>query len=239
MTEKNSATNKLLSVCKEHKGEWVCSFCNSGSGQPAAVTRTLRSKGYEFEEPSPGRWAKQMYCPICGKIRSHVKLLSLEPVIDDEKKRFTISKEDRERVISILGTRDAYTGASIVSSVPEIDHKVPFSRLNEDIKIKSLSNEEIPKHFQILTRHNNLLKEKACKECKLTGIRPKHMEVEYWYVGDENYVDEACGGCGCKGCGWYDGVAWREALNKFIKKYNDTDLEQKLISAIKKIEEKL
>lgn len=217
MGKKNNPQKyKLLEECKKNIGEWVCTYCNSGSGQPAAVSRELRADGYLFEETSPGRYSTQMYCPTCGKKRTHIKLLSEEPVLD-EKKRCSITKKDRERVLSILGNRDAFDGNSIVSSTPEIDHKTPFSRLNKDIDISKLTDEEIAEHFQILTRHNNLLKEKACKQCILTNKRTPFKKEKFWYVGDENY--DNC--IGCVGCGWHDGVRYKEKLNQYIKNKKD------------------
>ena len=212
----NPQKQNLLEACKKNIGEWVCTYCNSGSGQPAAVSRELRADGYLFEETSPGRYSTQMYCPTCGKKRTHIKLLSEEPVLD-EKKRYSITKKDRERVLSILGNRDAFDGNSIVSSTPEIDHKTPFSRLNKDIDISKLTDEEIAEHFQILTRHNNLLKEKACKQCILTNKRTPFKKEKFWYVGDENY--DHC--IGCVGCGWHDGVKYKEKLNQYIKNKKD------------------
>ena len=216
VNKNNPQKQNLLEACKKNIGEWVCTYCNSGSGQPAAVSRELRADGYLFEETSPGRYSTQMYCPTCGKKRTHIKLLSEEPVLD-EKKRCSITKKDRERVLSILGTRDAFTGASIVSSTPEIDHKTPFSRLEQDKNISELTDEQIKDDFQILTRHSNLLKDKACKKCILTNKRTPFNGIEYWYVGDENY--DHC--IGCVGCGWHDGVKYTEKLNQYIKNKKD------------------
>ena len=212
MKNKESKSDRLLKKCQEHIGEWVCIYCNSDSGQPAAISRVLREKGYLLEETQPGTYSKQMYCPHCGKKRSHIKLLSAEPA--NEKNRNTMSKKDRERIISCLGKRDAYTGASIKSSTPEIDHKTPFSRLEKDIDISNISNDEIPNHFQILTRANNLLKEKACKKCIKNGQRSPHMGINYWYEGNETYNGT------CIGCGWHDGINWRAKLNNDLEKKN-------------------
>ena len=63
-----------------------------------------------------------------------------------------MTDEQRERVLSIIGKKDAYTGASITSSTPEVDHKEPMSRLTKDIDIDKLTDEEIPNHFQTLTK---------------------------------------------------------------------------------------
>jgi hypothetical protein len=47
-----------------------------------------------------------------------------------------------------------------------------------------------------------------CGKCKKESIRPPFFGINFWYAGDGNYVGT------CEGCGWYDGVKWKEELNK-------------------------
>lgn len=207
-----SKANDLLEYCKKNFGRWACSMCGSNSGQPAAIFRVLKNAGWKFEEVSPQRWAKEMFCPVCGQKTTHYKLISLEQGKD--KSRIGITPAQRARVISVLSETDAFTGASVKSSL-EIDHKIPFDRLKEDsgdIDIDDLSNLEIAKHFQILTRDHNLLKDRACQKCIKEGIRPPFLGISYWYEGNEKY----CGSC--EGCGWYDGVKWRECINNLLRR---------------------
>ena len=199
---------KLLKAFKENVGNWTCGYCNSGSNQPAATFREIKKMGYKFEELAANRWAKSMYCPVCKAKKSHYKLLSVEP-LDDEKPRCTISPSQRKRVLSILEERDAFSGASITST-PEIDHKVPWSRLDKDIDISTLSDEEVKEHFQLLTREHNLLKDRKCQFCIKNFKRPPFFGVSFWYEGDEYYKDS------CVGCGWYDGSTWRLKLNELL-----------------------
>lgn len=206
-----SNTDIFLNAAKEHCGEWVCSHHNTGtSNQPAAIFRDAKKMGYEFEEISPNRWAKNMFCPICNQTAPHYKLLKPFPVLTKQE-RLGIDKESRERTLKLLGGVDAFTGASITST-PEIDHKVPWTRLDKDIDLRTLSDEEIKEHFQLLTREHNLLKDRMCSICKTKLIRPPFLEIAYWYQGDEHYRGS------CIGCGWYDGVEWRKCLNKHLKK---------------------
>ena len=215
---KISKDEKLLKALKENVGEWTCSYCSSGAGQPARNAANLRGRGYQLEEYRKGVWAKSMHCPNCSPStdpkdnRSHYKLISTEPLTGD-KKRNGWSEEERERIISILGKKDVFTGATITSSVPEIDHKTPISR-RKDKKVKDMTDEEIKEELQITTRQNNLLKEKACKKCVKTGKRQSYLKINYWWVGDEKYVSEECGGCGCKGCYWHDPVMWAKKVNE-------------------------
>ena len=206
-----SKAEDLLAYFKKNVGKWSCSMCGSHSGQPAAVFRTLKNEGWQFEEVSPQRWARTMDCKVCGRKTTHYKLLSLKQGLD--KSRIAITPKQKERVISILGELDAFTGASVKSSL-EIDHKVPFARLKEgagDIDIDGLTDEQIAEHFQILTRDHNLLKDRACQDCIKTNIRPPFLGIKFWYEGNDKY----CGSC--KGCGWFDGAKWRNKVNKQLE----------------------
>lgn len=203
-----SKADDLLAYFKKNVGKWACSMCGSHSGQPAATFRTLKNAGWRFEEVRPQRWGKDVYCPICGQETTHYKLLSLDQ--GQDKSRIGITPAQRRRVLFALPDTDAFTGASVKSSL-EIDHKVPFGRLKEcsgDIDIDRLSDSEIARHFQILTRDHNLLKDRACQSCIKTGIRPPFLGIKFWYAGNGTYCNS------CEGCGYYDGVAWRAALNK-------------------------
>ena len=203
-----SKVDNFLCVLKEHVGEWCCSMCGSGSGQPAATFREIKKLGYQFEEVAPNRWAKSMFCSKCGEVRMHYKLLSSEPKFT-VKPRLTIRPKDRDRTLKLFDRRDAFTGASI-SSVPEIDHKVPWTRLDQDIDMASLTLEQIDASFQLLTREHNLLKDRMCAHCKVNNIRPPFLGIPFWYEGDEHYRNS------CVGCGWYDGRKWREEISKKV-----------------------
>lgn len=197
--------DKLLRIFKKKLGKWVCGYCNSDSNQPAATFREIKKLGYKFEEHSPNRWGKVMHCSVCNTNRTHYKLLSLNPQFQ-KKTRLLISSTQRLRILKLLDGKDAITGASI-SSTPEIDHKIPWTRLDEDIDPTKLSDAKIIKRFQLLTREHNLLKDRACGSCKSTGIRPTFLGISFWYKGDSKYTNT------CDGCGWYDAAKWREVVN--------------------------
>jgi hypothetical protein len=114
-------------------------------------------------------------------------------------------------VLALFDERDAFTGAHITST-PEIDHKVPWSRLDQDIDISTLTDDQIQEHFQLLTREHNLLKDRACQYCIKNLKRPPLFGISFWYEGGEDYNGT------CVGCGWYDGNQWRMKLNEFINK---------------------
>lgn len=196
----------LLKAFRANLRQWVCGYCNSGSNQPAATFREIKKLGYSFEEHSPNRWGRNMFCKTCNTTRTHYKLLSDKPVFE-EKPRITILPTDRKRILKLFEGKDAFTGGTI-SSTPEIDHKVPWTRLDNDIDTSKLSDEKIKEHFQLLTREHNLLKDRACGSCKENSERPPFLGILFWYEGDHQYRDS------CIGCGWYDGNQWRSELNK-------------------------
>ena len=70
-----SKSDDLLNFLLHNIGKWSCSVCGSGSNQPAATFRTVKNMGYRFEEVSPNRWGKMMFCEVCGTDRTHYKLL--------------------------------------------------------------------------------------------------------------------------------------------------------------------
>lgn len=201
----------LLKMLQEHVGEWVCLTCGTeNAGQPAKYTNFLRNDGYVFEETGENRFSKQMYCEVCGKKTSHAKLLQVEQK-NSYKPRLNMTPKEKARIRRILEDIDAFTEASISSNC-EVDHKVPLTRLNEDIDSTKLNNDEIKEHFQLLTRDHNLLKDRACQHCLKYNERPPLFGITYWYVGDEHYNGT------CEGCGWYDPSKWRDSLNQLIKK---------------------
>ena len=197
----------LLKAFQDNLNKWVCRLHNSGgANQPAATFREIKKRGYVFEEVSSSRWDKSMYCDTCKANTTHSKLLFKEPQFDD-KPRISINLAKRKHIIQLLNNRDAFTGASI-SSTPEIDHKIPWTRLDNDINTNNLSDKEILQHFQLLTREHNLLKDRACGHCKINNFRPPFLGINYWYEGNQIYTGS------CEGCGWYDGKKWREEINK-------------------------
>ena len=135
-------------------------------------------------------------------------MLKLEPTLTKQV-RLGIDGKTRKRILDLFDNRDAFTGGSI-SSTAEIDHKIPWTRLENDIDATVLTNEEIKEHFQLLTREHNLLKDRACGHCKLCNERPPFLDIPFWYSGDSSYKGT------CVGCGWYDGVKWRKELTKLL-----------------------
>lgn len=199
----------LLAAFQEGVNTWICRMHNSGNAnQSAATFREIKKRGYSFEETAPKRWDKSMFCDTCQTKTTHSKLLELNPVFSS-KPRITIPPTDRARILKIFNFKDAFTGGSI-SSTPEIDHKIPWSRLEQDINSYLMNESEIEFNFQLLTGEHNLLKDRACTSCIKTNLRPPFLEIKFWYQGDHTYTGS------CEGCGWYDGTLWRKKLNDKI-----------------------
>lgn len=200
----------LLAAFQKGINTWTCRMHNSGNAnQSAATFREIKKRGYSFEETAPKRWDKSMFCDICQTKTTHSKLLELNPVFSS-KPRITIPPTDRARILKIFNFKDAFTGGSI-SSTPEIDHKIPWSRLEQDINSYLMNESEIESNFQLLTGEHNLLKDRACTSCIKTNLRPPFLEIKFWYQGDHTYTGS------CEGCGWYDGTLWRKKLNDKIQ----------------------
>ena len=212
MKKEVTKKERTLKAYQEHVGEFYCSYCASGSGQPAATIRSLRQDGYNFEKTSFTNWGKEMYCPHCKENRTHYKLLSTE-LTNEENHRFTITDKDRKRVSKLLGNVDAFTGAKSQTKL-EIDHKEPFTIRGKDIKISLLTDNEIIETFQYLTPDHNKLKNSVCQRCKKYNERPPFFGINFYYEGDTEYKGS------CVGCGWYDGVKWRQKLNEKLNKNN-------------------
>lgn len=203
----------LLEAFRSNLNQWVCRMHNSdNANQSAATFREIKKQGYVFEETGPKRWDKRMYCDVCKAMTTHSKLLFKDPVFSS-KPRISISVNDRTRILKLFNMRDAFTGSSITST-PEIDHKTPWSRLDQDINTSELDDNDILNHFQLLTGEHNLLKDRACSYCIKNDKRPPFLEINFWYIGDENYENN------CEGCGWFDGVKWREKINEKINEIN-------------------
>ena len=212
---KISKEEQAIKTYSENVGKWVCAYCATGqSSQPARTIQNLRELGYQFEETSPGVYAKQLYCEKCGVKHTHYKLKEKEPKFN-KNSRFPISQEDGLRVKKILKNKEAFTGKKITTQV-EIDHKTPVAR-SHDIQISKLSDDEIKKYFQLLSSYHNSVKQNECAKCIKTNKRPPFFGNKFWYEGNENYQGT------CVGCGYYDGEKWREEYNNYTEHQKAVD----------------
>lgn len=201
---------KTMSDCK-----WHCSKCELLSGQAKTWQVWRQEKGVQLDQDENGNWYKMILCDKCGIKTVHRKLKSTEIVTENLKARTGIPAKIAKRAKELFGCVDEYSMRTEAAKVLEIDHRIPQVRwtTNEDDNSK-LTDEQIKEKFMLLTSPNNLLKSRICEECVRTNKRGKgYKEIEFWYVGDDNYTDEI----GCVGCFWYSPSKWRKEINKKIK----------------------
>lgn len=134
----------------------------------------------------------------------------------------TWSPNLRKRIIKVLGGVDAYEvpGGSVHNLLP--DHKFPEIRWDQDVRredLEKLSDEEIARDFQLITNQRNQQKREACRKCFQTSKRPTVYGIDFYTEGGADWPTNIptrgkAAEAGCVGCGWYDLVAWRNALNQ-------------------------
>lgn len=89
----------------------------------------------------------------------------------------------------------------------EVDHK---DWRKNDPRVMNTETQTL-EDFQPLSKPANDAKRQFCKHCKLTWKRYDAKNLGYtvsFTEGDENYNEQV----GCKGCFWYDPVAFRQRL---------------------------
>lgn len=115
--------------------------------------------------------------------------------------RDDIKKEISKRRCVVLGTNRSCDHKT------EVDHK---DGRKDDSRVMNTSTQTLD-DFQPLSKPANDAKRQFCKECKETNMRYDAKLLSYpisFTVGDANYTDEI----GCKGCFWYDPIAFRQSL---------------------------
>lgn len=201
---------ETMSDCK-----WHCSKCELLSGQAKTWQVWRQEKGIQLDQDENGNYYKNVFCNNCGIKTVHRKLKSTEIITENLKARTGIPPKIAKRAKELYGCVDEYSMRTEAANILEIDHRVPQVRWtkNEDDNT-NLTDEQIKEKFMLLSRQNNLLKSRICEECARTNKRGKgYKEIEFWYVGDEDYTDEI----GCVGCFWHNPSKWRKELNKTIK----------------------
>ena len=122
-----------------------------------------------------------------------------------------------------MGRIDIYENAVFQHCLP--DHKFPEIRWDDKTKAENpdtMTDEEIRQKFQLLTNQRNQQKWEVCRTCFQTGKRGYPFGIPYYYARTEDWdpavpAKGKAAECGCVGCGWYDFVAWRDALSCRIK----------------------
>jgi len=194
--------------------EWTCVVqALPGNTNWARRWQDIKEAGYTTATHT------KMYCEVCKKNTTHVLLLPIPRA--QETGYETISPKLKQRILSVLNYKDAYEakrgGKNLIP-----DHKFPEIRWDNNTRTENqedMSDQDIKEKFQLLNNQRNLQKREVCRSCYQTGKRGKPFDVDFYYVGNENWpsgvprigkkAEE-----GCVGCGWYDLEKWRSELNK-------------------------
>lgn len=194
-------------------GEWHCGKHDLPGTQPAKAIQIIRQHGFEIKNIS-------QYCIKCKDRTVHRKLISTTPT-SDSFVRLQIPSKLRQRVLKYYNNIEAITFRQLLPTQLEVDHRFPQVRWARDEKYdEDMSDEELDKKFQLLTRQNNLWKSRYCEHCAKTGERGTFIGINFFYESvsswDLRYSndDER----GCRGCFWYDPGKWRKELNVLLQR---------------------
>jgi len=140
-----------------------------------------------------------------------------------------IPPELQRRILKVYHYTDALEGRKRAGKDLVVDHRFPknlFKVKEESYDIK-MSEAEISRNFQVLKKdeggNHNKLKTEACNKCHAAGgKRGTPLGIKFYYKGGENWPKGVPkrgkkGEEGCDGCGWYDVLKWKKALNMKIK----------------------
>ena len=112
-----------------------------------------------------------------------------------------------------------------------IDHKFPMIRWGktEEKQNSKMPEKEIENKFQLLKfdggGNHNLLKSRACENCRKTSKRGKPFGIAFFYQGKNTWLagvpkEGPKAEKGCIGCGWYDFHEWRKCLNETLRSFS-------------------
>lgn len=217
---RNALSKRQLAFLKEMASvNGVCRHCSKEykkSPNPQATVRELKDKGFYICTISK-------YCEKAKCAKTYDYLTPIPPHALSTRTE-SIPEETKNQVKRIFACKNSYTGSTDHSILP--DHKFPEIRWGENPEItknSGLSDEEARRKFQPLSNRFNLLKKEACKKCFSEGKRQFPYGIKFYYEGgemwDAQYPKQGPQAeAGCIGCGWYDLLKWKEALNKELEK---------------------
>lgn len=210
-------------------GKWMCTYClQPGNSNPQRRIQDLKDIGYTVATKT------KCACEACSrqgyKSADKRTFIMMVPIARDGigNGYEQWSPALRERIISVLGKKDAYTNKKSKNVLP--DHKFPEIRWDKKTKTKNpddMTDEQIRAKFQLLTNQHNEAKREACRKCRQTGKRPYPYGIKFYYDKNGKGVEKwnapaergANAESGCVGCCWYDFDAWRKGLKKVIEKH--------------------
>ena len=193
-------------------GEWHCGKHELPGTQPAKAIQIIRQHGFQIKNNT-------VYCPVCKYKTVHRRLVSTEPVAPSFV-RLQLSTELRKHVLRYYKNTEAITLRQMLPNQLEVDHRFPQVRWSRDETLDhDMSEEQIHRKFQLLTREHNLWKSRYCEHCKQTSERGTFIGINYFYEGGDMWGNDIADDDeqGCLGCFWYDPETWRNSLNSRLK----------------------
>lgn len=126
----------------------------------------------------------------------------------------------KRKIVTVLGSYDAFEARTDSYDHLLPDHKFPEARWDADTprpSLGSLSADDIRRDFQLISNQRNQQKREVCRSCYASGVRGKPFGIPFYYEGDARWPDHVprrgkAAEAGCHGCGWYDLEKWRQAL---------------------------
>ena len=214
-----NVTHLFFDAMNKHLGKWVCQGCQLPQNPNwARRTQEIKEQGYTVAT------APKKACKKCGKSMTHLMLL---PIQRGAKTGYeTWSAKLRSRILSVLGSYDAYEGCVRPSNGLLPDHKFPEIRWDDATKMKNsdtMTDEQIRTKFQLLNNQRNQQKREVCRQCCQTGQRGYPFGIKYFYQGSMTWPENTAkrgiaAEDGCKGCAWYDFEAWRTSIVSKLEK---------------------
>jgi hypothetical protein len=194
-------------------GEFHCGKHELPGTQPAKAIQIIRQHGFQIENGT-------IYCPVCKDRTVHRRLVSTT-LVAPSFVRLQVPAQLRKRILQHYKNTEAITLRKMLPSQLEVDHRFPQVHWSQDETFDpDMSEEQIHKKFQLLTRAHNLWKSRYCERCKQTRERGTFIGINYFYEGgemwDKNITDD--NEQGCLGCFWYDPETWRNSLNSELKR---------------------
>ena len=192
-------------------GKWHCGKHELPGTQPAKAIQIIRQHGFDIENSTH-------YCDKCKYKTVHRRLTSTIPV-ESSFVRLQLPSKLRQRVLKHYNNTEAITLRKMIPNQLEVDHRFPQVRWSKDESYDiNMTEEELHRKFQLLTRQHNLWKSRYCEHCKETGERGTFIGINYFAKGESKWDPKIPSDSerGCLGCFWYDPDEWRLKLNELI-----------------------
>lgn len=197
---------------------WCCATCTLPKNSNfARRIQDIKEFGYTLATDT------RRYCKVCELNTTQIILIPLKRggITGYE----TWSPTLRNHIVQVLGSFDAYEAKTTRKEGLLPDHHFPEIRWDANTRrdsLKTLSDVEIKRDFQLISNQRNQQKREVCRNCFQTGERGTVYGIPFFYNGtrlwDANIPKTGKNAeAGCIGCGWYDIDTWRIRLTKLLQ----------------------